>query len=180
MILEKNYYLHEDVVALAKDLLGKILVTRFDDQLCRARIVETEAYEAPEDSASHAYNWKRSPRNESMYAEGGTLYMYICYGIHQMTNVVTGPKDLPHAVLIRAVEPLEGLEVMKSRRKLTELRRNLTAGPGLLSEAMGLHKRHDGIKLWDVDSPVIIESDGIEIEDHEFIASGPCRMPKCR
>jgi len=115
-------------------------------------ITETEAYKAPDDRASHAYKYRRTPRCESMYAIGGTCYMYICYGIHDMCNVVTGPVNLPHAVLIRAVEPVDAIDLMLERRRLQRkpdgsIPRNLCAGPGLLCQALGLHRGDDGEDL---------------------------------
>ena len=108
--LPRSYYLSEDVLFLAKDLLGKILVTNIDDNSCSGIIVETEAYRAPDDRACHAFNNLRTKRTEVMFAEGGHAYIYLCYGMHHLTNIVTGPKDTAHAVLIRAIEPIDGLQ----------------------------------------------------------------------
>ena len=135
--------MHEDVLAISKDLLGKYLVTQINGHKTVGKIVETEAYIAPDDRASHAYQWKRSPKNDTMYAIGGTCYMYICYGIHHLCNVITGPEGLPHAVLLRAIEPVENIPAMLERRNMTSVKKNLSGGPGLLSQALGLHKDHD-------------------------------------
>ncbi len=101
-------------------------------------IVETEAYRGPDDRACHAYNNRRTPSTEVMYATGGVAYIYICYGMHHLMNVVTGPKDNAHAVLIRALEPAEGIDIMAARRRMDKADVRLTKGPGALSLAMGL------------------------------------------
>ncbi len=130
-----HWYLREDVVNLAQELLGKVIRTEFDGVVTSAIITETEADRGPEDRASHAWNNRRTARTETMFAEGGVAYVYLCYGIHHLFNVVTGPKDLPHAVLLRAVEPVEGLEAMLQRRGL-EADRFDDSGP--LCEGSGL------------------------------------------
>ena len=110
-----QFYQGKDVVALAKELIGKLLVTRIDRVMTKARILETEAYIGLTDRASHSYNGKRTARNEHMYATGGTAYVYICYGMHHLFNVVTNDRDIPDAVLIRAVEPITGVDLMLKR-----------------------------------------------------------------
>ncbi|HRI01190.1 MAG TPA: DNA-3-methyladenine glycosylase [Saprospiraceae bacterium] len=137
----------EDVVSIAQQLIGYIIQTKIDGLNCTAVITECEAYRAPEDRASHAYNFKRSPKNDSMYASAGTVYMYICYGIHDMLNIVTGPLGLPHAVLIRSVQPITGIDHMLHRRGLPELKPELTSGPGNVSKSLGLTKSHNGLIL---------------------------------
>ncbi|HYJ63871.1 MAG TPA: DNA-3-methyladenine glycosylase, partial [Parafilimonas sp.] len=108
-LLNENFYTRKDVVKIAKELLGKIIVTYFDEQLTAARVTETEAYNGAVDKASHAYNNRRTKRTEIMYSGGGAAYVYLCYGIHYLFNVVTNVKDTPHAILIRAAEPLLGI-----------------------------------------------------------------------
>ncbi|HEX8355836.1 MAG TPA: DNA-3-methyladenine glycosylase, partial [Segetibacter sp.] len=105
MKLPISFYQNDDVVTLSENLLGKYLYTFVDNQLAGGIIVETEAYRGPEDRGSHAYNHRRTARNEIMYAQGGVVYMYICYGIHDMLNIVTGKEGESHAILIRAIEP---------------------------------------------------------------------------
>lgn len=151
------YYQSDDVTGIARDLLGKILVTRFEGQLTAGRIVETEAYMGPTDRASHAWNNRRTARTEVMFSAGGVAYIYLCYGIHHMMNVVTGPPGQPHAVLIRALEPVEGLEVMAQRRDLAVDHPRLTVGPGALGCAMGLHVQWSGTSLTRRESPLWIE-----------------------
>lgn len=145
--LSKEYYCNEDVVALAADLLGKELFTCIEGSLCSGIIVETEAYKGPEDLGSHAYGGRRTARNETMYAEGGVIYMYVCYGIHDMLNVVTGPEASSHAILIRAARPVQGLEQMRERRMLFNDDKRLCKGPGSLAKAFGLNKAHDKLPL---------------------------------
>lgn len=157
MKLSDSYYQQNDVVDISRDLLGKTLFSRIDGQLTAGIIVETEAYRGPEDLGSHAYNHKRTPRNEIMYAEGGVVYMYICYGIHNMLNFVTGIHGVSHAVLIRAVEPTIGIELMRSRRRIEKDDKRLCKGPGALAQAFGLNKTHNAISL---------QSNVIWVEDH--------------
>lgn len=114
-MLNENFYTRKDVVKISKDLLGKIIVTYFGEQLTAARITETEAYNGIADKASHAYNNRRTRRTEIMYGNGGAAYVYLCYGIHHLFNVVTNLKDVPHAVLVRAAEPLIGIDTMLAR-----------------------------------------------------------------
>src|SRR5690349_17324323 len=102
MKLSREFYLREDVVRISKELLGKYLFTFIDGKLTGGIITETEAYKAPEDKASHAYGGRRTERTEIFYSEGGVSYVYLCYGIHHLFNVVTNQKDIPHAILIRA------------------------------------------------------------------------------
>lgn len=135
------------MVQIAKELIGKIVVTNFNGLRTSGRIVETEAYTGLNDKASHAYNGKRTVRNEHMYAQPGTSYVYICYGIHQMFNVVTNERDIPDAVLIRALEPLEGIDVMLERSGKERLDHTLTRGPGNVAKALGMNKSHSGVSL---------------------------------
>ena len=145
--LDESFYARKDVVLIAKELLGKIIVTYFDEQLTAARITETEAYNGPVDKASHAYNNRRTKRTEIMYANGGAAYVYLCYGIHHLFNVVTNVKDVPHAVLIRAAEPIIGIDVMLRRTNKKKLDHTLTSGPGNVSKALGIYTHHTGIDL---------------------------------
>ena len=146
-MLNENFYTRKNVVKIAKDLLGKIIVTYFDEQLTAARITETEAYNGIIDKASHAYNNRRTKRTEIMYGSGGAAYVYLCYGIHHLFNVVTNLKDVPHAVLIRAAEPLIGIDAMLQRTNKKKLDNTLTSGPGNVSRALGIYTHHTGIDL---------------------------------
>ena len=113
--LDYNFYNRPDVVKIARELLGKVLVTNWEDGLTSGRIVETEAYEGVTDRASHAFNGRRTARTEVMYADAGSGYVYLCYGIHHLFNVVTNVTNTPHAILIRALEPLQGVNIMLQR-----------------------------------------------------------------
>jgi len=145
--LPGSFYLRKDVVKIARELLGKILVTNFDNMITAGRIVETEAYNGAFDKASHAYGNRRTNRTEIMYAEGGVAYVYLCYGLHHLFNVVTNVKDTPHAVLIRAVEPLVGIHHMLERTGKQHLDYTLTKGPGNVSKALGIFTQHTGLDL---------------------------------
>lgn len=169
--LPRSYYQSLEVAALAKDLLGKYLVTEINGIRCSGKIVETEAYRGPDDRACHAYNNRRTPRTEVMYETGGVAYIYICYGMHHLMNIVTGPKDNAHAVLIRALEPAEGIEIMAERRRMQVSDYRLTKGPGALSLAMGLTSELSGASLIS-SSPVWVEDHGISFSAQE-ICSGP-------
>lgn len=144
-----SFYNRKDVVQIAKELLGKIIVTHFDGAITSGRIVETEAYVGIIDKASHSYAGKRTARNEHMYSAGGTAYIYICYGMHQMLNIVTNEKGIPDAVLIRAVEPLKGIDIMLKRTGKKVLDKTLTRGPGNVGKALGIFKHHSGLFLLD-------------------------------
>ncbi|MBC7507226.1 MAG: DNA-3-methyladenine glycosylase [Ferruginibacter sp.] len=142
-----DFYEHKNVVMIAKQLLGKIVHTNIGGIITSGRIVETEAYAGITDKASHAYSGKRTARNEHMYADAATAYVYICYGIHQMFNIVTNEKEIPDAVLIRAVEPLEGIDTMLARTGKQKADDTLTKGPGNVGKALGICKIHSGINL---------------------------------
>lgn len=169
--LPYTYYQTEDVVGLAQDLLGKFLVTRIDNKLCSGMIVETEAYRGPDDRACHAYNNRRTPRTEVMFSQGGVAYIYVCYGMHHLMNVVTGPNDYAHAILIRALEPTDGLATMAARRNLNVSDSKLTKGPGALSVALGLTSQLSGISLAKPSSPVWIEDRKIRFQPEEICKS---------
>lgn len=177
--LTADFYLRDDVLTVARELLGKVLVTQFDGQRTAGIITEVEAYRAPEDRACHAYGNRRTPRTEVMFRPGGCAYIYLCYGLHHLFNVVTGPEGMAHAVLIRAIEPVEGYALMCQRRKYAaweslsnRQKMALTTGPGALAQALGIHARQSGQSLTDPASPMWIEEQGLRIAD-EDIACGP-------
>lgn len=166
--LPEHFYLSKDVVKLSQKLLGKVLLTQIDGQKVAGRIVETEAYRGPTDKASHAYGNRCTERTKTLFEAGGISYIYLCYGIHHLFNVVTAPKGVPHAVLIRALEPLEGIETMIKRRNINQLKR-LSSGPGKLSKALGLNREFDAISL---QSPKLwIEDRGLNPRRSEVVAS---------
>jgi DNA-3-methyladenine glycosylase len=159
-ILTKAYYLDEDVVSLARGLLGKIIVSRADSVYSALIITETEAYKGPEDKASHAYNNRLTERTRPMFAEGGISYVYLCYGIHRLFNVVSGPANTPHAVLIRAGVPLEGIETMIQRRNGLRETNKIASGPGNLTKSLGITLKHNNKALFDKRSIITIEDWG--------------------
>ncbi len=160
--LPKEFYLRKDVVKIAKDLLGKIIVTNFNNVTTAARIVETEAYNGAVDKASHAYGNRRTNRTEIMFAEGGVAYVYLCYGIHHLFNVVTNVKDVPNAVLVRAVDPLIGIDEMLLRTRKLKVDATLTKGPGNVSKALGIYTHHTGIDL--SGDEIFIADDGYKLK----------------
>ena len=170
-ILPASYYASPDVTYLAKDLLGKFLCTRIDGHYCCGKIIETEAYRGPDDRAAHSYNNRRTQRTEVMFWKGGVAYIYICYGMHHLMNVVTGPRDDAHAVLIRALEPVDGIDIMSERRQLGAMDVRLTKGPGSLSVAMGLRSDMSGTSLFDRSSPIWLEDRGIRYDDSAICIS---------
>lgn len=156
--LPLSFYQRSDVVQIAQDLLGKWLFSQAGGILTAGIITETEAYAGASDRASHAYQNKRTARNQAMYLAGGCTYVYICYGMHHLLNIVTNKKEVPHAVLIRAIHPVMGVETMKARRKD---KHPLAAGPGTLSQALAITKKHNALSL--VHSPIWIEDRGTAI-----------------
>lgn len=167
-IIEKEFYLNQDVLHLAKNLLGKVLLSNVGGYRSSGVIIETEAYMAPEDKASHAFNNRLTKRNKTMFMEGGHAYIYICYGIHHLFNVVTAMEGIPHAVLIRALEPIEGIDHMLSRRKMKSMMHTITKGPGSLSQALGIKQNFDAVKLYDPKSPIQILNAGTNYSESEI------------
>lgn len=165
--LPRSFYARPDVVAVSRELIGKVLVTRIGGKLTSGIITETEAYMGAVDRASHAYGGKVTPRNKIMYGEPGRAYVYLCYGIHHLFNVVTNKPGVAHAVLVRAVHPLEGLDVMLKRRKVKKL---TTGGPGTLTQALGILTSHTGTDL--LGDLITIEDRGI-VAPPKSIVTGP-------
>jgi DNA-3-methyladenine glycosylase len=168
--LPASFYDRPRVVTIARELLGKVLVTEFGGRLTSGRIVEVEAYNGIVDRASHAWSGRRTKRTEVMFGSGGTAYVYLIYGIHSLFNVVTGRKDVPHAVLIRALDPLEGIPVMLKRTGKAKLDHTLTKGPGNLSKALGLHTSNTGTPL--LGDAIWIADDGYKARRADIVA-GP-------
>jgi DNA-3-methyladenine glycosylase len=145
--LEPVFYTRPDALLVARELLGKrLVVPASTGERVSGRIVEVEAYCGAEDKASHAYRNRRTARTGTMFGRGGTAYVFFVYGMHHQFNVVTGPEGLPHAVLVRALEPDEGVEWMHRRRPV-ENERELTSGPGKLCRALGIDRSYDGEDL---------------------------------
>jgi DNA-3-methyladenine glycosylase len=167
--LEPDFYNRPDVVKIAKELIGKIIVTDFNNRLTSGRIVETEAYAGILDKASHAWGGRRTNRTEVMYAGGGTAYVYLCYGIHHLFNVVTNRQDVPHAVLVRALDPLQGIDYMLQRTGKKVADYTLTKGPGNVSKALGIFVQHTGWNLQSDD--LYIASDQFTVPEKDIIAT---------
>jgi DNA-3-methyladenine glycosylase len=167
-IIPTSFYQRENVVEIARELLGKLLVTDIDGVFTSGIIVETEAYHGLKDKACHAYNGRRTPRTEVMYKAGGLAYVYLCYGIHSLFNIVTNHEGLADAVLVRAIEPMEGVEHMLRRRKMTVVEPKLTAGPGAMSEALGIKTVLTGTDLGG--SKIWLEDRGVEYKQDEIVA----------
>lgn len=159
MRLPISYYQNQDVLFLARELLGKVVFTQSEGEITAGIIVETEGYSGVTDKASHAYNGRRTHRTETLYNEGGVTYVYLCYGIHYFLNVVTSVKDEPHGILIRAIQPLVGIDIMKRRKNMAVLKPAISSGPGSVGKALGINASFNNKSL--------IEHD-IWIEDHEI------------
>lgn len=168
--ISKEFYSENDVVSISRSLLGKILCTRIDGYTTRVIITETEAYAGVTDKASHAYGNRRTKRTEPMFGPAGVAYIYLCYGIHHLFNVVTGKPGIPHAVLIRAGVPLEGVEKMLIRRRKKKVDRTLLAGPGSLAQALGITTKLTGTSL--TGSNVWIEDHNLKLKKNQ-IQAGP-------
>lgn len=161
MKLQATFYQSNNVVLLAKQLLGKSLFTKINGKLTGGIITETEAYEGIADRASHAYGGRRTKRTEVMFQKGGVSYVYLCYGIHYLFNVVTGEEGIPHAVLVRGIYPVVGIDEILRRRKKAKLIKNVADGPGKLTKALGISLKHNGARL-DGDE-IWIEKEGLKI-----------------
>jgi len=171
-LLPKSYYTNSDVVSIARNLLGKVLVTEVDGIICKGIIVETEAYRSPDDRACHAFNEKITPRTKTMFESGGIAYVYVCYGMHRMINVVTATKGHAHAVLIRAIDPIKGHETLAARRGHKKLKKETTNGPGKLCQAMAISTIMDAQPLYKKQGGLWIEDHNLTIAESEIIA-GP-------
>ncbi|AMM51345.1 3-methyladenine DNA glycosylase [Rufibacter sp. DG15C] len=168
--LPLSFYTRPDSVTIARELLGKHFYSSFDGVLTGGIIVETEAYSGENDAACHAHLGRRTKRTQIMYEPGGVSYVYLIYGIYSLFNIVTNAEGTADAVLIRAIEPLEGLPEMQQRRGLSNIETRLTAGPGLVTQAMGISTLHNGTSL--VGNEIWVEDKGVLIQDEDIIA-GP-------
>lgn len=167
MKLPTSYYQNTDVVFLAKDLLGKRLITLVDGIKTSGIITETEAYNGVDDKACHAYGGRRTKRTETMYLSGGHAYVYLCYGIHQLFNVVTSIQDDPKAVLIRAVYPDFGIDTVLKRRKKLTLNSSLCGGPGMVSQGLAIGKEHNALSLQS--EKIWIENTNLTVRDKDIL-----------
>ncbi|NCI51725.1 DNA-3-methyladenine glycosylase [Sediminibacterium roseum] len=167
--LPVSFYRQKNVCTVARELIGKVLVSSFNGIVTAGRIVETEAYNGAIDKASHAWGGRRTNRTEIMYAAGGVAYVYLCYGIHHLFNVVTNVADVPHAVLVRAIEPVAGVDHMLQRTGKTKADFTLTRGPGNVSKALGIYKQHTGLDLRG--NELFIVNDGFTVQPLQIIAT---------
>jgi DNA-3-methyladenine glycosylase len=146
-IIPRSFYLRKDVLQIARETLGKYLVTCIDGQITAGMICETEAYAGVTDRASHAHGGRRTTRTEIMFAEGGTAYIYLCYGIHSLFNLVTNVREIPHAILIRGIIPENGIETMLQRVGKDHLNGKTGIGPGKVTKLLGIHYNLSGKDL---------------------------------
>jgi DNA-3-methyladenine glycosylase len=170
MVLPKSFYIRENVVEIAQELLGKVLYTHIGGEITAGIITETEAYAGITDKASHAYGGRRTARTEIMYAEGGVSYVYFTYGMHYLFNVITNKKEIPHAVLIRGIYPFIGTEIMLKRTGKQKAGKNLTNGPAKLTKALGITKAQNGLSLLTREE-IWIEDHGLKAEPANIVAS---------
>ena len=168
MKLPQSFYESNDVVNISKQLLGKYLYTYINSEIVGGYIVETEAYNGIVDKASHAYGNRKTARTQTMFEHGGIAYVYLCYGIHEMFNIVTSTTGEPHAVLIRAIQPTEGIEVMLYRRNMIAMKPNITSGPGSVAKALGISRAMNGVSL---QSDILwIEDKGLAFTENDIAA----------
>lgn len=167
--LPLSFYERNDVVQIARDLLGKVLCTNINGIITKGIVVETEAYNGRTDKACHAHFAGKTNRTKIMYDRGGFAYVYLCYGIHHLFNVVTNKAGLADAVLIRGIEPFEGIEEILHRRKKEKLERSVGGGPGIVSQALGIRTSHYGTDL--LGDLIWIENHDRQIQDDKILAS---------
>jgi DNA-3-methyladenine glycosylase len=158
--LGRAFFTNSNVLEVAQALLGKVICTQIDGVYCEAMITETEAYAGKNDKACHAHLGRFTKRTATMYEIGGISYIYLCYGIHHLFNIVTNTAGSADAVLIRAVEPLKGTEVMLKRRNAKALKPSVFAGPGKLTKALAIDKSYNSIDL--------VNSENIFIENQQI------------
>ncbi|HEY4149585.1 MAG TPA: DNA-3-methyladenine glycosylase [Chitinophagaceae bacterium] len=168
-MLPEAFYRRKNPVRIARELLGKLLVTRFNGEQTSGRIVEVEAYNGIVDKAAHSYGGRRTKRTEVMYSSGGVAYVYLIYGLHHLFNVVTNAQDVPHAILIRGIEPVEGIDIMLRRMKKPKLDHTVGRGPGNVSKALGIRTTHTGLSL--LGDTIFIASDGARVGPSRIIAT---------
>lgn len=165
MRVDAKFFQSDDTLGISQGLLGKFLVSMCGNIKTSGMIIETEAYLGKDDRASHAFGGRRTKRTEVMYLPGGHWYVYLCYGLHSLLNIVTHRKEEPHAILIRAIEPCEGIETMLKRRGKKKVDPSLTSGPGSLCKALGIGTELSGELIgktvWIEDRGVLISKDQI-------------------
>jgi DNA-3-methyladenine glycosylase len=159
--IDISWFQDDDVVQVARRLLGKMLCTKIDGIVTKGMIVETEAYSGDNDKACHANGQKMTRRNEVMFGPGGHAYIYLCYGIHHLFNIVTNKQGKADAVLVRALEPVDGIDTMMQRRGIRSLENRLSAGPGVLTQALGIKTDFNKVRL---DGDIIWLEEGIDTD----------------
>lgn len=166
-----DYYLDNDIVRLAKSFIGKVLYTQIDNIISGGIITETEAYRGPDDRASHAFGNRRTKRTEVMFNAGGIAYVYLCYGIHQMFNIVSGEIGMPHAILIRGILPIFGVDNIRNRRgHIKKSLKEICAGPGTLTQGLNINVKHSGLSL--LSNTIWLEDHKVQIHPNQ-ITTGP-------
>lgn len=169
MKLDKEFYINDDVTRIARQLLGKSLMVRSNGIVSGGLIVESEAYSGAIDKASHAFRNKRTDRTKTMFETGGIAYVYLCYGIHHLFNIVTNMEGHADAVLIRAIQPVSGMKSILKRRNASKDSITLTNGPGKLSKALGIDLTYNGMDLMGND--IWIEDNGCQVTSDQIVVS---------
>jgi len=169
MKLSRDFYTGDDTIEIAKQLLGKVLCSKINGIYSSGVICETEAYLGANDKASHAHRNRFTERTKIMYAKGGVAYVYLCYGIHHLFNIVTGKVGDPQAILIRGIVPIEGIEIMLERRNQLKMKPKDYIGPGKVTQALGISKLQNGLSL--TENQVWIEDKGIKVNSSSIKAS---------
>ena len=167
--ISQSFYLNPDTLLIAQQLLGKKLISNINNNITGGIIVEVEAYLGINDKASHAYNNRLTKRTKTMYKRGGVSYIYLCYGIHYLFNIVTNIKNVPHAVLVRAIEPKVGISTMLKRRKLNIQNSRLTNGPAKLTQALGITVEENSISL--IEDRIWLEDCNFKIKQKDILSS---------
>lgn len=168
MKLPESFYQRTNVVKIARELLGKGLFTRIEGVVTGGMIVETEAYSWKE-RGCHAFGARKTKRNEVMFGKGGHSYVYLCYGMHNLFNVVTNAENTADAILIRAIEPIKGIDQMSIRRGDLKNKFHLTSGPGKLTKALGIDRNWNGKFL--LDNEIWIEDLGQKVKKASILTS---------
>lgn len=166
MRLPPEFYQHTNTKKIARQLLGKILYTRFNNQITSGIITETEAYEGANDKACHAWGGRYTQRTKTMYEAGGISYVYLCYGLHHMFNVVTHQYGQPHAILVRSIKPVEGIPVMEKRKNAVFTQKNFAIGPGNVCKILGINLKHNALDL--TGTSIWIEDNGVKTKNSEI------------
>jgi DNA-3-methyladenine glycosylase len=167
MKLQRSYFINDNVVEIAKDLIGKILFTNFHGKITAGIIIETEAYAGIDDKASHAWGGRHTARTDILYRQGGIAYVYLCYGMHHLFNIVTNKTDIPHAVLIRGIKAIYGIDIIQQRMGAQSYNKGIIIGPGKVSKALGIKVAHTGTDL--TGDTIWLEHSGKQIKPEDII-----------